>query len=518
MLFFSNILLGLYIAAHLLVLISLFAFGLRTDGWVLHPLALTWQAFFVGGSLLLLRERAGQLVIPPLLLLAGVAAFAVTGLLGAEYAPYDLFEQHEIFVWLNVLLGIVMSVLALLYRWPRLLFIWAYTQGILLVSYPVWWIVLWRWGELGAPVQVAAVGLFLPLLYLLTSRALGIRVPTSFPLSLSFALLLPLLVAARHAIYLEANFPPSFATKSWQAFAVTIPFMMAFGAFLLPMPLLFRRHLPIAVKRRLPWEVLALLLLSMTSLSLSYLQVTNEGHGGLPPAGQIQGWVSSSHVVPDGWLQTITWAGWLWLLLRWLLLPYGLLGLAQMRGEWFRHKRPLTWAAILGLLLLSGSGFLMGWFPPLIKLLLDGSWLLLLTLAFLLVGRATSNRSNRWRIRWAFYGFLVSTMLISFWWWLSTPGILHTLPKNGATDVPRDITIQVNMAPIRWTDALLGISGAGLNVRYADSDEFIQGESAYSYDKFDFKPVEPLRSNAPVIVTVERIGERAYTLNFTTED
>lgn len=470
--FFSNVLLCLYIAAHLLAVISLFGFGLRTDGWLLHPLAVTWYAFFVGGCLLLLRERAGRLLIPPLLALAGVAAFAVTGTLGAEYAPYNLFEQHEIFVWLNVLLGVLMSVLALLYRWPRLLFIWVCTQGLLLVSYPLWWIVLWRWGGLGVPVQVAAVGLFLPLLYALTSRALGIRVPTSFPLSVSLALLLPLVAAARHAIYLESGFLPSFVTESWQAFAVTIPFMMAFAAFLLPMPLLASPHLPRATKRRLPWEALVLLLLSMTTLSLSYLQVANGNGGSLPAAGQTQGWVSSNHVVPDGWLPTITWAGWLWLLLRWLLLPYGLVGLAQMRVR--GPTLPLPHNLFSGLTI-------------------------------------------RGLLRTLVVPIAVIAMLIGFWWWLTTPAILHTLPKNGATDVPRDITIQVNMTPIRWTELLLGISGGGLHIRYADSDDFIQGESTYSYDKFYFKPVEPLRPNAPVIVTVERIGERSYTLHFTTE-
>lgn len=35
-----------YTIAHMFVVVSFVAFGLRADGWVLHPLAVAWYAAF----------------------------------------------------------------------------------------------------------------------------------------------------------------------------------------------------------------------------------------------------------------------------------------------------------------------------------------------------------------------------------------------------------------------------------------------------------------------------------------
>lgn len=87
------------IIAHLLFVVSLVGFGLRSDGWVLHPVAVAWYGLCVLGSagafLYALRTTGGAAwlpVIPAILALAVVGAYPATSLLGgARYAPYEWF-------------------------------------------------------------------------------------------------------------------------------------------------------------------------------------------------------------------------------------------------------------------------------------------------------------------------------------------------------------------------------------------------------------------------------------------
>lgn len=609
---FSLLLVVLYVIAHALAVVSLLAFGFFTDGWVLHPLAVSWYGLFVVASGTgLWRDKhnreAWLLVIGPLLMLAGLGAFSITGFLRATYAPYDLFELHELFVWLNVLVGFLMSMAALLYRWPRLILSWAIVQGGLLVAYPIWWLALWAQGTWGSPMQIAAIGLGLPLLYFLTLRALGGRLVTNWRINISLGLLLIVVAVVRRALFIhDANYRA--AMEVWQEVALAAPFMMAFGALVLPMPFLAARTLRDTPPRqiRFPWEALLLLLWGTTTLSLGFLQIG--ASGSLPAAGETQGWVSSEHVVPNGWLPTIIWAGWLWQAVRWLLLPYGIaFGVAHLRR--MRHIKDKTLplkssiALIIFLLILltyTPIGWWLGVSPALSFLFEAGpfddsfSWLLLACIALLLAERASEHHGKSWFWRtvtlgsllivfnWGIsrFGWLfdlnfdptvqhipapplvwiatgINTLVVALtllalgrsgqkwstskqqrglmvllrqlivpvaiigtvgfmWWWLTKPPILATVPANGATDVPRNTVIQVEMAPQPWLDLFRGSSGSGLFIRYTDSDETIQGMTGGLENGYHFNPDDLLRPNAEVLVTVHRQGKRPYTLRFTT--
>ena len=109
-------------------------------------------------------------------------------------------------------------------------------------------------------------------------------------------------------------------------FAAGAPLILAFGASLMPLPPLAwqaLRERQEEGERRFPWEALALILWAATALAISYLTPGRT----LPAPGDVQGWQSPDHVVPDAWLPIITWAGWLFSAVRWLLIPYALLGL-----------------------------------------------------------------------------------------------------------------------------------------------------------------------------------------------
>ncbi|MEW6232902.1 MAG: hypothetical protein AB1566_11410 [Chloroflexota bacterium] len=362
---FPSLLLLLYTLAHALVALSLLAFGLQADGWVLHPVAVAWYALFILGSLLLLvRARRDEtspwpLVIPPLLVLAALGAFPATGALGgARYQPYDLGDIQATFLIFNILGGLAMASMALLYRWPRLLLAWAVAQGLLLATYPVWWAGLWRWGMLGVPVPTGALFLGLPLLYALAALALGLRFPRRWGQSilagLAVGVALAILAGVRHPAYLRGqSFRSEVVWEMWLGFAAQVPLFLAFGALLLPLPLLAWRVLrewPVEAEgRRFPWEALTLTLWAAPSLAIPLLTL---GYT-LPAAGSYQGWAGVT--VPDAWLPTIIWAGWLFTAVLWLLLPYALLGLVSTLR--FVRLRPAL-PTFPGALLWMGVGWL----------------------------------------------------------------------------------------------------------------------------------------------------------------
>jgi len=626
-----HLLLFLYILAHALVALSLLVFGLCADGWVLHPLAVAWYGLFVVGGLLLLGRswRHGVspwlLVVPPILALAAVGAFPSTGALGgASYAPYDLSDVQEMFIGLNLFSALALTGLALLYRWPRLLLAWVTAQGLLLVTYPVWWAALWRWGMLGTPVSVGALALGLPLLYALAARTLGASLPRRWGrwvlAGLVVGIGLTILAGVRYAAYARGRgFFPGAMSEMWLALAIEVLLWLAFGALLMPLPLLAGRLLRAWAEegeRRFPWEALALMLWVATSIAASFMQLTPAGW--LPAPGGVQGWRSPEHVVPDAWLPAITWAGWLFTAVRWPLLPYALLGLVNS----LRAVRPrLELPSFPGVLLWAGMGWLAAYawdFSPLgfplhvawetysvvgALLPLPGGVLLILA------GRAAGKRWGLWedrfwrwmtvggflalltwvgRAAWAYgrvlfaplpawtarwqYAPLPPTLLSSLglavhlmvlalgilalgrtlrawtemerpverrslhslvwpmalpllllgamaglWWWATAPAVVRTVPRNGATDVPRDTVILVEMAPQKsWLGLLLGGNGQGISTRYADTGDYIQGMSGAARSSFFFDPEGLLRPNAPLEITVHRTGERPYTLRFTT--
>lgn len=93
---------ALFALAHLLILASLVAFGLRAGGWVLPPLAVAWYGLFALGSIpLLVRARRSEsahwlFLIPFALTLALVGAFGVSADVGrAVYGPYNPGDRYR---------------------------------------------------------------------------------------------------------------------------------------------------------------------------------------------------------------------------------------------------------------------------------------------------------------------------------------------------------------------------------------------------------------------------------------
>ena len=605
----STVLLTIYTLAHALVVLSLAAFGLRADGWVLHPVAVAWYGLFVlGGFALLVRSWRVEAhywlpVIPPMLALVAVGTFPSTSALGgAAYAGYDLGEIHDQFVALNLAAALGMTALALLYDRSRLFLTFAAVQASLLLTYPAWWAGLWHWG--GLPMLALVGGP--PVLYALAAWALGKRPPRRWGWSVLVGLAAGVgLVALAESQWGLISRPMRLAL--WKA-----PVYLAFGAMLAPVPLLscqMLRGQPREKKQRSTWEVLALLLLTFTSLALRFVQPGS--HTPLLAAGAVQDWRSSDHVVPGAWLPTITWAGWLLRAVRWLLIPYALLGAVSLlrdvrpRLTAPAHPGSLMWAGLvwiaafawdvsrLGfpLRVVRGGPSAISAYPVVlggIVLLLVARaaerkrgvwarwlwrWIALAALALMLVwvgragwdyGRALVAPLPAWADRWQ-YGalpripltalgltahlvagglglFALGNMLRAWrertrttrrllpvvvpllalvgvaglWWWITAPRVVRTVPPNGATDVPRDTVIRIEMKEREWLGRVLGHSGQGLRARYTDTGERILGRTSGSTAGVHFAPAGPLRPHAPVAVTVHRTGERPYTLRFIT--
>lgn len=633
---FTRVLLLIYTLAHALAVVSLIAFGLQADGWVLHPVAVGWHGLFVLGGLVALlhtwRAPASPwpLVIPPLLTLAALGAIPATGLLGVtRYAPYDPLDAEEIFLAYSFLSGLAFVMLALIYRWPRLLLAWIAAQGLLLITYPGWWAELWSPGYMMILGGIGVLTLGLSPLYVLAALVLSLRPPRGWGrwvlAGLVTGIALAVLAGIRDVPYIsDQGYVPETASelsKLWLSITFQLPVLLAFGVVLLPLILLAGRLLrtaPEAVARHFPWEALTLVLLAATPLASSALLPAPAGQ--LPAAGDVQGWVSPSHVVPEGWSLATTGAEWLFVAMRWLVLPYALLGLATAlpsarRFRWALPAFPhvLLWAGLGWLmvyawdssplsfplrvieetispatdtlpllgglsLLLAGRVWERGW-----GRLAEGLWRLVtlggLVALLLRVGRVTWAYGRAffvplpaWVEDWQYTPLpqtLSPTLLMSlglalhlmalalglfalsrtlhawwqvgqagkvlesvglpllglaalglFWWWATTPAVVRTVPPNGASNVPRDTVILIEMGPEkRWPALLLGGSGGGMRVRYTDTGNYIQGMGSFGGPGFTsllFDPEEPLRPDAPIEVIVHRTGERPYTLRFTT--
>lgn len=427
----------LVVLAHVLLATSLIGFGLRSDGWVLHPVGVSWYSLIILGSLgLLVRTlhtpdaRPELLILLPLLTLAVMGSFPITALMGgARYAPYDTGEIHELFVGLNLVGGLALVILTLLYRRPRLLLTWALGQGVLLVTYPTWWGGLWRWGSLGNSPLVLALVFSLPLLYALTLRVLNVRLRRRWLQyvvgGLVVSALLILLAALRLTTYLNSTpFIGEARIEMWRAVGWNIPLLLAFGGLLVPLPLWAGRELGEReeqgeLERPFPAELLILLLLVTVPLQLRFFQTSPDGM--LPAAGQVQLWRSADHIVPHGWLPTLAWSRWLLQLARWLSIPYALFHLmgalrsrdGQRQGTPTSALKPglLTFPTVLlgvGLLwLVALTWNLSRWGLPLTMVEhrpapLSGALAILGSLLLLLAARAlaSAERVVGWRGLW----------------------------------------------------------------------------------------------------------------------
>lgn len=634
------------VVAHLLFVVSLVGFGLRSDGWVLHPIGIAWYGLCVvggaGALFYVLRTTGGTAwlpVIPAVLTLVVVGAYPATSLLGgARYAPYDTGDIHEWFVNMNLIAGLAMAALALLYRRPRLLLRWAVAQGILLITYPAWWGGLWRWGALGngLPALVLAVGL--PLLYGLTANVLGVGLPKRWTrrlvAGLGIGVILVAVAGLRHQAYLNTqNFNQGArAEMTWGfGFVLGIPVLVAFGGLLAPLPLQAARMLRERTTdetRRFPWEILALVIVATTPVLTRFMQPTPDTPEGIvPAAGQVQAWRSPDHVVPDAWLPTLRGAGWLLQAARWLLIPYVLVNLGSALRRWdeclrnvgatlrklvtFPHA--LLGAGLLWVAVSAWDAGRMG-FPLRIA---SGVWsrsagypypVVPTALLLLLAGRALENAEGGWR-RWTWrwlsaggllrmvvwagrrawrygriliaplpawtaaepwqyaplpriplsaLGLALHLVLLSFglwslsrWaravlplkrrgrlshskllpivvpllalialtglgWWITTPRVVATVPTNGATGVPREVMVSIQMQERAWLWRQLNGGGFGISAHYADTGAYIPSMSGGSSSSLRLDPESPLRPGATVEVTVHRAGERPYTLRFTT--
>lgn len=351
-----------------LAALSLLAFGWRAGGYPLHrwavygyavvtALALLWNA----RALLRSTRREGRealewhLTLPPLLALWVAGLYASTEVLGAKFSPY-IDDTLEIFAALNLLFALTGCALALLYRWPHLLLVWAGGQGLLLLTHPGLIRTMLRWGM---PGLVGWIMLGLPLAYGFTALALGWRpARRPFLLGLLGAAAVGLALAIRPTLRLMAEATRDLGTglEVWTLVVLSGPGTAAYWAFVALLPLHVgiawrgwsaadREHRaePKEVQRPSPWvwATFALLLLAAASFAAPWLQPSPAGH--LPAAGEVQRWRSADHIVPaDAWLPTVTWVGWLLAAVRWSLLPCALLGLANALRQTRPRLRRLT--------------------------------------------------------------------------------------------------------------------------------------------------------------------------------
>jgi len=623
----AAVLLVLYNLAHLLAAISLIHFGIKAGGYPLNR----WGVYIYSGAAAialalslreLLRRQEGpsplQLTLPPLLALCVAGLYFTTAMLGAEYAPY--LDDDGFFAILNLAFALSGCLLALLYRWPRLLVAWAAGQGILLLANPALWVQTIRYGvapTLGALASTTVA-------YGLTALALGYRpswrrilrwlwpfalVGMALAVRSIFAILpnwhgesadlTPILVAAVLASFLTG------------LFTLGLPFYAWVAGRTWPEKRMARRP------SRWVWVAFLLVFFLMAGASASQLSLQHHGRS-LPAPGTVQGWRSGDHV-PDAYGPFITWAGWLFDATRWLLLPVGLLALWE---SWRKRKAtrtsirflefprlllwpglaslcilitlvhsPLTrltfvlatvWDSRMGMLwglapLVAGMGLIWSyriWEQPwgqrtltLWALLTSGLLLLFVawqTQALLAYGRVLFSPMPAWETRWEYapfdptltsvigiifhaglaalglwtvlecvrtwlgaettfqiparmlrHGVLIALALAlpltGLWWWWTDPGVIETVPTQGATNVPRDTTIRITLRPAR----IMG-GGQGACIRYADTGDYIPGATAGWIGGMGYDPEGLLRPNAVVEITIHQNGRRPYTWRFTT--
>ncbi|MFN3762189.1 MAG: hypothetical protein ACK4WK_03180 [Anaerolineae bacterium] len=334
---------ALYVLAHLLILVALVAFGLRAGGWALPLPAVAWYGLFVLGSVIpLIRACRPEgshwlLVLPVFLALVLIGAFGVSQDVGrAVYGPYDPGDLYRDWISLQVWIALILIALAALYRWPYLPLAGLLAQAALMLTGPQGWanMILWGWPS----IMEAAVILLLVVLYGLALWALNgwpperperwrvlVKAGVSGAVGGAAIALLARSLALRE----------SGTASSGLLYALLGAFVLG-GLGLFSVALGAPSLKPGESERRFPAEASAFLLCGASILTLMFGQLAPEG--ALPRPGDSISSVSPQTVVPDAWLPTIGWAGWMLKALRWAAAPYALLGLATALVGW--RKRP----------------------------------------------------------------------------------------------------------------------------------------------------------------------------------
>jgi len=344
----ATLLTALYSLAHLLAAVSLVAFGLLAGGYPLNRWGIYGYAGAVATALILslraLRQRDDRpnallLTLPPLLALWVMGLYASTEALSAEFAPY-LDDVNKLFLVFNLAYALLGCWLALAYHWPRLLVIWAGGQGVLLLTNPALWATLLR-SAFAPPLT----GLWLTALaYALTALALGYRVPWRRVLKWLWPFALAGAGMAAYALVtvLRSGWYGEREALPWVVGLTVLDSLLTTG---LTLSLPFHawrigRTWPEEGLARRPdrwaWVAFLVILFLMNGASAGQLRI---GDGGLPAPMEVQRWGPAERVVPDAYLPTITWAGWLFSALRWLLIPTALLILWE--AWWKRAERPV---------------------------------------------------------------------------------------------------------------------------------------------------------------------------------
>jgi len=110
---------------------------------------------------------------------------------------------------------------------------------------------------------------------------------------------------------------------------------------------------------------------------------------------------------------------------------------------------------------------------------------------------------------------MVALPLVGFWYWWTDPGLMETIPPQGATDVPRDTVIVVRFSPESPLREFWSTS-QGMSVHYADTKEYIPGGGGGWREGMHHDPDGLLRPNAPVEAVFHRQRRRPFVLRFTT--
>jgi len=626
------ILFALYSLAHLLAAAGLIAFGVSADGyplnrWGIYSYAAAALVALVLSLSELRRREEGpsplQLTLPPLLALWVAGLYFTTAVLWAEFAPW--LDDDGLFAALNLGFALAGCGLALGYRWPRLLTIWAGGQGLLLLTNPGLLSTTLRYGARWDPEGLPL--LLLPLAYGLSGLALGYHVRlrrllrwlVPFALAGAMAGAIPL-----HRLLSEVYRPAGMGPAE-MGLLVALHGLSTIYVVALVLGLPFHawrasRTWPTTSRDRAAGGWVWPAFLALVYIASRLVQGLLEVGQALPAPGEVPAWVSQSHVVPDAYPEFMYWVPTLLAALRWLLLPLALTAAWQVwragvKVRWPARQFPalLAWpalaslAAFLTLIPPLGLGFVLMtvWeggragvglmFMPLVAglgllglaRLMEGLtrvWAKALaglaTLALLIgylwrQGRALAAYARVlfaplpiWAERWKYAPFdpklaaaaglvvhsgvlvlglwalwrtwralaqpgsayavpgrvwlrvglgvaVMALSLVGFWYWWTDPGVMETIPPQGAMDVPRDTVIVVRFgpeSPLRefWS------SGQGMSVHYADTGEHIPGATAGSARGISYNPEGLLRPNAAVQFTVHRRGRRPFVLRFTT--
>jgi len=628
----AAVLLVLYILAHLLAAAGLIGFGVSAGGYSLNRWGVYGYAaaalVAVVFSLSQLRRRAEgpsplQLTLPALLALWVASLYFTTAILWAEFAPY--LDDDGLFAALNLAFALAGCGLALGYRWPGLLTIWAGGQGLLLLTNPALLSTTLRygarWDREGLPL------LLVPLVYGLSALALGYRIRLRRLILWLAPFALVGAVSAVVAVHrlLSEPYRPSGMGPTEMGLLVAVHSLSTLYAVALVLGLPFHawgasRTWPATSRDRAPgawaWPAFLALVYIASRLVQGLLGVGQA----LPAPGQVQGWVSQSHVVPDAYPGFIYWVPTLLTAVRWLLLPVALIAAWETWREGVKVPLPtrefpalLAWPALaslaafltlipplgfgfvlmtvwedgragVGLMLMplvAGLGLLglarlmegltrvwakaltglatvallagyLWWqgraltayarvlfaplpvwaehwkyapFDPTVTavtgMVVQGSLLVLGLWALCRTRRALTWPGSPYAVPghvWVRVGLgvaLVALPLAGFWYWWTDPGVLVTVPRQGATNVPRDTVIVVRFRPESPLREFWGF-GQRMDIGYADTGEHVAGATVASATGISYRPEGLLRPNAVVQFTVQRNGRRPFVLRFTT--